>query len=173
MFQPERQDFDDLMNAMLLQEGIQCWEFTTNSVLTRDPETTATIIDKLARVVPINVLLENLASDITNKQITRIDEDWADMPLPIALAKLQASALGGAMKAPGAAPAPAPAAKTIGGVPVAKSQDELVQWLIDRRDDLLKDVDGVHRLEIMRENQPRDIVLAVSGETMRDLTTPG
>jgi len=88
VFEPERNDFDFVINHKLLSEyEVKYWTFVSNSPVTRDPERMTVMVEKLVKA---GVLLPNegrvLASDIFNRQYNKVDQDWGNMSLPFALA---------------------------------------------------------------------------------------
>jgi PBSX family phage portal protein len=88
VFQPEREEFDFVVNRKFLGElGIRFWSFRSNSPVTRDPETMATIIRNL---VNANVLTpeegRQLASDVFNRDFKKIEALWTKQPVALTLA---------------------------------------------------------------------------------------
>jgi hypothetical protein len=88
VFQPEREEFDFIINRKFLGElGIRFWWFRSNSPVTRDPETMAGIIRNL---VNANVLTpeegRQLASDVFNRDFKKIDALWTKQPVALTLA---------------------------------------------------------------------------------------
>jgi capsid portal protein len=83
VFEPERSDFDFLINSKILPElDVAFWNFVSNSPVTRDPEIMTTMVTAL---VSANVLTPNegrlLASDIFNRSFTPFSGDWANQPI--------------------------------------------------------------------------------------------
>ena len=82
VFQPERDEFDHLMNRTLLADmGIRFWKFRSQTPVTRDPERLTAMVEKLVRV---GVLIPEegrlLASDIFNREFRKIGADWVRRP---------------------------------------------------------------------------------------------
>ncbi len=91
VFQPERDEFDFLINRKLLAEmGIRFWRFRTQTVATRDPERLTDMVEKLVRV---GVLVPEegraLAGDIFNREFRKIHDDWTKRPITLTLAGIQ------------------------------------------------------------------------------------
>ena len=93
VFQPERDEFDFLMNRQLLADmGIRFWRFRSQTPVTRDPERMTTMVEKLVRV---GVLTPEegrfLAGDIFNREFRKIGDDWTKRPITLTLAGIQTS----------------------------------------------------------------------------------
>lgn len=91
VFQPERDEFDFLMNRRLLADmGIRFWRFRSQTPSTRDPERMTLMVEKLVRV---GVLTPEegraLAGDIFNREFRRIGDDWTKRPITLTLAGIQ------------------------------------------------------------------------------------
>jgi len=91
VFQPERDEFDFLMNRRLLADmGIRFWRFRSQTPVTRDPERMTNMVEKLVRV---GVLTPEegrlLAGDIFNKEFRKIGDDWTKRPITLTLAGIQ------------------------------------------------------------------------------------
>ena len=91
VFQPERDEFDFLMNRRLLADmGIRFWRFRSQTPVTRDPERMTNMVEKLVRVgvlTPAEGRL--LAGDIFNKEFRKIGDDWTKRPITLTLAGIQ------------------------------------------------------------------------------------
>jgi PBSX family phage portal protein len=88
VFQPEREEFDFIVNRKLLADmGIRFWRFRSNSPVTRDPAAMADIVKGL---VNANILTPEegrmLASDVFNREFKRINASWVKQPVPLTLA---------------------------------------------------------------------------------------
>jgi PBSX family phage portal protein len=88
VFQPEREEFDFIVNRKLLADmGIRFWRFRSNSPVTRDPAAMADIIKGL---VNANVLTPDegrtLAGDVFNREFKKINASWVRQPVPLTLA---------------------------------------------------------------------------------------
>lgn len=88
VFQPIREEEDDFYNRFILPEmGILWWQFKTQGVVARDPESQTEIVERLTKA---GILIPNegrdIASDILNKHYAPIDEPWANIPQPLMLA---------------------------------------------------------------------------------------
>ncbi len=91
VFQPERDEFDFLINRKLLTDmGIRFWRFRSQTPVVRDPERMANMVEKLTRV---GVLTpeegRTLAGDIFNREFQHITADWVRRPLTLTLAGIQ------------------------------------------------------------------------------------
>ena len=91
VFQPERDEFDYLINRKLLADmGIQFWRFRSQTPVTRDPERMTQMVEKLVRV---GVLTpeegRTLAGDIFNREFRKIGDDWTKRPITLTLAGIQ------------------------------------------------------------------------------------
>jgi capsid portal protein len=91
VFQPERDEFDFLMNRQLLADmGIRFWRFRSQTPVARDPERMTQMVEKLVRV---GVLTPEegriLAGDIFNREFQRIGDDWTKRPITLTLAGIQ------------------------------------------------------------------------------------
>ena len=91
VFQPERDEFDYLMNRRLLADmGIRFWRFRSQTPVTRDPERMSVMVEKLVRV---GVLTPEegriLAGDIFNREFRKISDAWVKRPLTLTLAGVQ------------------------------------------------------------------------------------
>ena len=91
MFQPERDEFDYLINRKLLADmGIRFWRFRSQTPVTRDPERMTAMVEKLVRV---GVLTPEegrvLAGDIFNRELRKIGDDWTKRPITLTLAGIQ------------------------------------------------------------------------------------
>jgi PBSX family phage portal protein len=93
VFQPERDEFDYLMNRRLFADmGIRFWRFRSQTPVTRDPERLTQMVEKLVRV---GVLTPEegrvLAGDIFNRELRKIGDDWVKRPITLTLAGIQTS----------------------------------------------------------------------------------
>jgi len=91
VFQPERDEFDFLMNRRLLADmGIRFWRFRSQTPVTRDPERMTDMVEKLVRV---GVLTPEegrlLAGDIFNREFRKLGDDWTKRPITLTLAGIQ------------------------------------------------------------------------------------
>jgi PBSX family phage portal protein len=91
VFQPERDEFDFLINRKLLADmGIRFWRFRSQTPVTRDPERMTGMVERLVRV---GVLTPEegrlLASDIFNRELRKINNDWVKQPITLTLAGIQ------------------------------------------------------------------------------------
>jgi len=141
VFQPERDEFDYLMNRKLLADmGIRFWRFRSQTPVTRDPERMSLMVEKLVRV---GVLTpeegRTLAGDIFNREFRKIGADWVKRPITLTLAGWQTQQIG----------------------PREERQDDALEpalydsarKLIDLRDELAKEEDRrtQRRLKMARE----------------------
>jgi len=91
VFQPERNEFDHVINRKLLNDmGIRFWRFRSQTPATRDPERMTDMVEKLVRV---GVLTPEegrlLASDIFNREFAKLGADWTKRPITLTLAGIQ------------------------------------------------------------------------------------
>ena len=91
VFQPERDEFDYLINRKLLADmGIRFWRFRSQTPVTRDPERMTAMVEKLVRG---GVLTPEegrfLAGDIFNREFRKIGDDWTKRPITLTLAGIQ------------------------------------------------------------------------------------
>lgn len=88
VFQPERLDFDDLINRTILSElDIQFWKFVSNSPKATDPQDQAKVLETLTKVgavVPSEA--REIASEILNKDLRKVRDPWVDVPFPLTVA---------------------------------------------------------------------------------------
>ncbi len=104
VFQPERDEFDFLMNRKVLADmGVRFWKFRSQTPVTRDPERMTAMVERLVRV---GVLTPEegrvLAGDIFNKEFRKIGDDWTKRPITLTLAGLQNQGSAPSPKQPGA-----------------------------------------------------------------------
>jgi PBSX family phage portal protein len=88
VFEPERQEFDFLINRMILSRiGVRFWKFQSLAPVMRDPVAMSEIVKNLMNA---NVLLPSeareLAGDVFNRQFKRIKAPWAHQPLALTIA---------------------------------------------------------------------------------------
>lgn len=93
VFQPERDEFDHWINRKLLSElGVRYWTFRSNAPVSRDPVVVAEAIRKLTNA---GILTPNevrpIASELFQREFTKIDDDWGNMPLQVVLAEMAAN----------------------------------------------------------------------------------
>jgi PBSX family phage portal protein len=91
VFQPERDEFDHLVNRVVLGElGVRFWRFRSNAPLTRDPERMTEMVERLTRVGVLTPAEgRTLAADIFNREFKYISDDWVRRPLTLTLAGIQ------------------------------------------------------------------------------------
>jgi PBSX family phage portal protein len=91
VFQPERDEFDHMVNRVVLGElGVRFWKFRSNAPLTRDPERMTEMVERLTRVgVLTPEEARSLAGDIFNREFRYIADDWVRRPLTLTLAGVQ------------------------------------------------------------------------------------
>jgi PBSX family phage portal protein len=88
VFQPERQDFDFVMNRRILSAmGIKYWKFVSLAPVMRDPVAMSEIIRNLSNA---NVLTpeecRQLTGDVFNRDFRHIRADWVRQPASLTLA---------------------------------------------------------------------------------------
>jgi PBSX family phage portal protein len=91
VFAPERDEFDVFLNRRVLPDlGIKLWRFRSQTPITRDPERLSEMVTQLVRV---GVLTPEegrlLASDIFNRELAKIGDDWTKRPITLTLAGVQ------------------------------------------------------------------------------------
>ncbi len=91
VFQPERDEFDFLINRKLLADmGIRFWRFRSQTPISRDPERMTNMVEKLMRAgVLIPEEGRTLAGDIFNREFQHISADWVRRPITLTLAGIQ------------------------------------------------------------------------------------
>jgi PBSX family phage portal protein len=132
VFQPERDEFDHIVNHKLLGDmGIRFWRFKSQTPVTRDPERLTDMVEKLVRV---GVLTPEegrlLANDIFNREFAKLRAPWVKLPITLTLAGLQNDGTA-AIRQPGSTP----------GGPPTESSPLVVQArrLLQLREELLKE----------------------------------
>ena len=92
IFQPERNHFDFWMNDRFFPElDVKYHEFVTNSVVTKDPPSITKMVADIADAGGLTVNeVRELAADVFGKTYEPLEADWANEPLRVVLAKLQA-----------------------------------------------------------------------------------
>jgi PBSX family phage portal protein len=153
VFQPERDEFDHVINHKLLGDmGICFWRFKSQTPVTRDPERLTDMVEKLVRV---GVLTPEegrlLASDIFNREFAKLRADWTKRPITLTLAGIQTSGID--------------ALQSSGALPGASGKSTLVdqaRHLLQLREELVKEEErlATERLELARryadgEDAPR------------------
>jgi PBSX family phage portal protein len=88
VFQPERDEFDFLINRRLLADmGVRFWRFRSQTPVTRDPERmTQMVIGLVNAGVLTPDEARQLAGDIFNREFPKISEDWVRRPIALTLA---------------------------------------------------------------------------------------
>ncbi|QVW70514.1 phage portal protein [Myxococcus xanthus DZ2] len=91
VFQPERDEFDFLLNRKVLADmGVRFWKFRSQTTATRDPERMTEMVERLVRV---GVLTpeegRHLAGDIFHREFRKIGDDWVKRPITLTLAGIQ------------------------------------------------------------------------------------
>lgn len=83
VFQPEREEFDWIMNRKILSAlGIQFWKFASMGPVTKDQKQLAEIVALLVRnniITPGEARV--LTEDVVNKDLPKIDEFWTEQPV--------------------------------------------------------------------------------------------
>jgi PBSX family phage portal protein len=87
VFEPERQDFDWLMNKYVLPEiNIKLWKFQSNSPPTRSAEDIGKLVQATAPqggLIPAEI--RELLADVLNRPLKTINEPWTQQPMPLTL----------------------------------------------------------------------------------------
>jgi len=130
VFQPERDEFDHIINQKLLADmGIRFWRFRSQTPVTRDPERLTDMVEKLVRV---GVLTPEegrlLASDIFNREFAKLRAPWVKLPITLTLAGLQNGVED--LRPQGA---------VAGALPGKSSLIEQARYLLQLREELLKE----------------------------------
>lgn len=126
VFEPERTEFDDMINKRLLRSelGVVYWRFVSNSVQVRDPGRVAEMIERLTRayaLVPADG--RQLAEELVfNRKLRKIDADWMYQPPMLTQVGIPADpnhdwsipGLGGTSAPPGPTEPSGPGAKPAG-----------------------------------------------------------
>jgi capsid portal protein len=153
VFQPERDEFDFLMNRKVLADmGVRFWRFRSQTPVTRDPERMTEMVERLVRV---GVLTPEegrvLAGDIFNREFRTIGDDWTKRPITLTLAGIQTQAVNVGGSVPNA-PSPSDEAR-------AAALDEVHRELA-REEDRLAD----ERMRQAREHAEAERVRVPSEE---------
>lgn len=93
VFAPERNEFDFMINRLILLDlGVRFWKFTSLTPSVKDSAKLSSIIrdQSDAGTITPNEARE-LASDVFNRELPRIDDAWADQPLALTLVERRAS----------------------------------------------------------------------------------
>lgn len=88
VFEPERQEFDFLMNRQILSAlGIRYWRMVSLAPVFRDPVAMSEIIKNLMNAnVLIPLEARELAGDVFNREFQRYDVDWMYQPPALTIA---------------------------------------------------------------------------------------
>ena len=93
VFQPERDDFDDLINRFFLYDlGIRYWRFKSNGPPPANLEERANTLIEAAKVgIPTVNEAREVLSQFFGRDLERIRSPWADLPMSVGLntARLQ------------------------------------------------------------------------------------
>jgi PBSX family phage portal protein len=92
VFQPEREDFDFMINRRLLlnEFGIRYWKYVSNAPVTRDPAVVAKMIKDLMNSNAVTALdMRPLLEEVFNREFRTITADWAKQPVPLTVAGIQ------------------------------------------------------------------------------------
>ncbi len=84
VFGPERNDFDHIMNAMILPSlGIRYWSFVSNAVQITNPEDMSKVIAAQAKagVLWPSLAIELLSEYVFNRELPIPDAAWAEQPV--------------------------------------------------------------------------------------------
>jgi PBSX family phage portal protein len=91
VFEPLRNNFDAVVNRHIFPAlGITFWRFRSNTPITRDPEVLASILGLLTKggtLTPAES--REFASDVFNRELPDINEDWTKQPLALTIAELR------------------------------------------------------------------------------------
>ena len=92
VFQPEREDFDFMINRKLLlnEFGIRYWKYVSNAPVTRDPAVVAKMIKDLMNANAVTAIdMRPLLEEVFNREFRTITADWAKQPVPLTVAGIQ------------------------------------------------------------------------------------
>jgi PBSX family phage portal protein len=91
VFQPERSKVDHVINRRILPHvNVRMHDFVSNAVATKDPPSLNQMINESVKVgwlLPREA--RELGADVFNKQFKKIEEEWADAPMPMTLAQVR------------------------------------------------------------------------------------
>lgn len=80
VFQPERDDVDEMINRILLDMGVRFWRFRSLAPKTKRPLDVSKIVHELIDGLSINDL-RRLGSELLGVKLEPIPEEWARVPL--------------------------------------------------------------------------------------------
>jgi capsid portal protein len=175
VFQPERTDFDAVMNMIFEHEDILYWTFVSNSPVSRDPETVAEMVGKFASAggSTVNDVREQMG-EAFNKRYPKLSNPWADMP--IELAKLFVTAgQSQSVVTSGSSTGAGGVGKTHKQAPdpiVARNPAEVVAWLEQVRDELRRGEAAAHAVEV-QTGQGTVLMIPMSGDDLAELVDVG
>ncbi len=89
VFQPEREDFDFMVNRKLLlnEFGIRYWKYVSNAPVTRDPSMVAKMIKDLMNANAVTAVdMRPLLEEVFNREFRTVNADWAKQPVPLTVA---------------------------------------------------------------------------------------
>ena len=132
VFQPERDEFDHIINHKLLADmGARFWTFRSQTPVTRDPERLTDMVEKLVRV---GVLTPEegrlLASDIFNREFAKLRAPWVKLPITLTLAGLQNQGVDEALR---------PSSGLAGATADKSSLIQQARHLLQLREELVKE----------------------------------
>ena len=169
VYQPERAIFDAHMNSILMNEGFYFWNFVSNSPVTRDPESMAEMVSKMADAGALSPNdMRPFLAEMFNRPFAKFDDPKADLPLE--LSKL---GFGGNGIAGGAITN----ATELRGTSVQKKApleirpEELADFLVRAEKALRSRAVESMEADIATSNG-RVLAIAVSNETITDLVEP-
>lgn len=91
VFEPMRNFFDEMINRKIFSDlKITFWKFKSNTPITRNPELLSDVIKKLSDsgvITPGEA--RDIAADIFNRALPRIDVLWTQQPFKLTLAEAQ------------------------------------------------------------------------------------
>lgn len=90
VFQPERNRFDDFMNRQVLpQMNVRFWRFVSNTPISKNPLDLTEMITKLVTACVLTPQEgRELARDVFNVELKKIEADWTKQPIQLTLAGL-------------------------------------------------------------------------------------
>lgn len=166
VFNPEREDFDDCVNQILMQQEFRFWRWKTNSPNVTNDEDLVKILaqgEKTGGLTPriARILLEDILNRKLPPMPEKTDEFDPDIPFSLSLAKMatRASGMGeanaaGTFSPQGQMPAPG---KPNGRPPGQTANATMQQTPIDLVDDLFDGIDPEKILNNLMQSPERTL----------------
>ncbi len=186
VYQPMRQEFDEVMTGFLESIGVYHWTFASNSPISRDPVTMIDMLEKASKAGGATIDdARTIMGDAFNMRFPPTDDalGWGKMPIALASLHVQATAQKAGLGAPAGSPQ---SASTIAGLapttedtaksspvtksrPVVKSQAELVRYLEAVRDQFDENAASAQAFEVETAEGENLLVLPMSAAQIADL----